>query len=292
MIITKLQVKNTQFNLIKMNRLKIYTGGFPLMNDDIDFLQNQIIAPPLYNIIRGFSDPTGYIILWGCEAVLNNGLSTAATDVYDISEGAVVYAYEVVSCPGQQISVPKNAALQMRVITDTPPTGARQYIDTSTHFTYEVDSIVVEEYDQQGYELTDFERLPIAIKDLLLSTIATKQLGFAMQNGWNVIGSLDFHKELKLKYLQVKLATSQAFINAQASGQSPFTQTVFVLPTEAAPLKPVSFLCKYHGYSTQGGGINKVGYAVIDIDDQGLVTATKIDDEQNKSIIDINVSYL
>lgn len=277
-----------------MNRLKLYTGGFPLRNDDFDFMQNQINLPAFYNIIRGFSEPNGYVIIWGCQVVLNNALSTPTSDVYDVSEGAVVYNYEIVSCPSQQIIVPKNAVLQMRINTTYPASGSRQYIDTSTHFTYEIDEIIVEEYDQQGYELSDFERLGVPLKDLLIQSLTSQNIPITLNSGWSYQSNpyFEFSKELRTKHLYSKISASQAFISAQASTQSPYSEQICTLPAEARPQNDVSFIVKYYGYSAQFVSVLKLGYIVLDIETDGTVTARKIDDEQNKHIIDINVSYL
>jgi hypothetical protein len=272
-----------------MNRLQLYTGQHPLKNDDFDFIQSTYSEGIKASILAFAKQGNGYLVLDGCEPILNVQLSTPSIDVYNVSEGYLVYNYEVIRCPSQQISVPNSAALQYRIDEQAMPSGTRQYANGNVYETHLSRLIVVEESDSNGIALP-FKALGVSISDLLKAQLLSINLPVSLLSGWgfqiNKPNYLELFRELSQKNLVGFLETSQA------SPHSPFSEQICVLPVEARPLRDFSTLLKFHGFSSQGGGSLKLGYVILEIKTNGIVTIFKLDDDQNKSSIDINVCYL
>jgi hypothetical protein len=272
-----------------MNKLTITTGGFLLRNDDFDFLQNAYGEGFIAVAEALAKQSSGNLILSGCE--INLVGQSGNFDEYDVTEGYIIFNYEILKCPAQQgVLVPSNQPLQFIVNSTFPITGTRQYANLQTHQAHEVRTCVVEEYNQQGIDVSFVPRLKDALSDIIISSKKTTNITIITHNGWSVAGVVSVQKEVSLKSLIINLICSQTFINAQASTQAGYKELACTIPLAFAPRQNFTFFTKNH--SINGQGVLKIAPVIVDIETSGNVYVTKIDDGQNMSNVDIHVNYL
>lgn len=196
-----------------MNKLQLYTGQHPLKNDDFDFLQ-AAYNQGLRAAVSGFAaQGSGYLILNGCTPLINPSLSTAAIDVYDVSEGYMVYDYEVIFCPTQQISVAAQALLQYRIDEQPTSTGTRQYANGTVNECHFVRNIIIEEYDQIGVEVNAVMKLENALDELSQKSLKNQLLPLPLASGWSYLqnAGVEIQKQASTKMLRVTLNVPTSF---------------------------------------------------------------------------------
>lgn len=222
-----------------MNKLKLYTGQHPLKNDDFDFLQ-AATKQGLDACISAFvKKGNGYLVLNGCKPTLNTQLSTASIDVYNVSEGYLVYDNEILFCPNQQVSVPKNAVLQYQIDEQYAASGTRQYGNNNTYECHVVRKVVVEEYNQQGISVNDVLLIQDAISLIIQDSAIVKDITnlVILQNGWSLYSNSNIilHQEAGAKFLSFKFNASTTF-NQGASGTS---ELIAKIPINISPKQEI-----------------------------------------------------
>ena len=276
-----------------MNKLKLFTGGFLLRNDDFDFLQKSY-GGAFEGIIWGLCQfYNGYLILSGCDILLVN--SSNGIDEYDVSEGYIIYNYEILHVPIQQsVGIPTGASLSFVLDVYYAASGTRTYANQQVHESHEVRQAIVQEYQQGvGMDVAQFQKLSNSVEKLLIETKQTLDITqtVTFQNGWsNSTIPIIFNKEASLKCLRMNLIASQNFINAQASTQNAYREPVCTIPLAYAPERSLSFWAVYSTLSIQGP--LRLAMVLVQIQTGGEVFITKINDDQNQVEVEIYVNYL
>jgi hypothetical protein len=150
-----------------MNKIKLFTGGYPIGNDEFDFLQSANLEA--FKGLLSSLTPDGYLILSGMEITLIS--STPQGDVYEVSEGWMSYGYEVIYCPFQSVAVSQGAYLEALIETQYPASGTVTFLDNKTRQIHEVRTILVQEYSQNGVDLSNVNRVNQSIESILATRL-------------------------------------------------------------------------------------------------------------------------
>ena len=271
-----------------MNRARFFTGGFLLRNDDFDFLQDAY-GDAFRGIVEGLCKAyNGYLILSGCEITLVS--SANGYEEYDVSEGYIIFNYEILKVPVQQsVTVPSGSPLEF--ILDISYASPRIYANQQVHDTHEIRKVIVQELSQVGIDTSLVNRLPVAVEKLLIDSKQTSNIQPTMQNGWTLSTPFVFKKQASVKTLTFQLMASQTFINAQGQSLNAFRELACTLPVAVAPETQMSVCVKFHGV-TPNNGLKCVTTAIVDFLPNGDIYCIKTVPDQNYTKVEIHVSYL
>ena len=224
-----------------MNNLKIYTGGFRLRNDDFDFLEDTI-KDVIKGIVSAFAKKyNGNLILSGCELTLVNTQNGIAE--YEVSEGYLLYNYEVIYCPLQQgIFAQSGAPMEFIIDTQYASTGTRIYANNVVHESHEVRRIVVQSSTQIGLDVDSIKNISDSIEVLLQNKYSEQNIynNVVLQNLWSIQNSEFFYsKNATLKSL---ISTFEVSADFETGGVG-YTELACILPIEYRPNKEIYGTC-------------------------------------------------
>jgi hypothetical protein len=215
-----------------MNKLRIFAGGFPIKNDDIDLIQDSMFVG-VKGIVSAFAKQhNGYLVLSGIDVTILN--QSSQIDTYNVTEGYLVYDYELFFCPAQVVDVPHGYDLEAAIDYSYPVVGTRQFINNITYDTHEVRRVIIRQAAQTGYNLP-LPRIEDSIDYLLKKAMRSQIINTPLLAGWGNNEPIEVHLSGATKQLYFNLNTSQSLINAPAGTH----EVVFTLPIEFSPQKRV-----------------------------------------------------
>lgn len=225
-----------------MNIIRLFLGGHPFTEDDIRFLESAYTEG-----LKALSFPfakqnNGYMILDGCKPVKNTTLSNQTTDTYDVSEGYLLYDYEVLRCEPHQVSVPYNSDLEYILKVDYLPSGTTVYFNAVPHETHERRTVIIQEYTQIGVDVASMKTYAESVMQLLQNNIKVGASNIVFEPDWsaNTANSISVKDTGLTISLTGGLITSQSFRTAIG----PHTELVGTLPINLRPLFDIVIPCK------------------------------------------------